>query len=333
MAESVTPNRAYAFPATSRLFVRRGEKDDRYEDLDKEGDRGEEDDRGEDLGKGEDRGEEDDRDEEDHRGEENDRGEESGQMETELSTETIFKEMSQTTRSDSVLQLDRLCLQLEKEFEDLAFVTGFSSKDRQPILTITQREMHHHPPFGHTSRIHLIIKDQEYVVNVLGVVIQSGSVSTDEEVHELCNMFSDQSSYKFCPGIEWDLYEEYYHKVICYHLRCVRYSIAPYQRVDSVNCARWYKLPSNAPLADKFAKEVMCPSCKYMKNRLNSRRKLTVSESPSKKIKRQLPSSKAKLSFMSPASQSKRKQNALTERNNDKRKLTKYEKTEITLAD
>ena len=56
MAESVTPNRAYAFPATSRLFVRRGEKDDRYEDLGKEGDRGEEDDRGEDLGKGEDRG-------------------------------------------------------------------------------------------------------------------------------------------------------------------------------------------------------------------------------------------------------------------------------------
>ena len=63
MAESVTPNRAYAFPATSRFFVCRGEKDDRYEDLDKEGDRGEEDDRGEDLGKGEDRGEEDDRDE------------------------------------------------------------------------------------------------------------------------------------------------------------------------------------------------------------------------------------------------------------------------------
>ena len=36
---------------------------------------------------------------------------------------------------------------------------------------------------------------------------------------------------------------------------------------------------------------------------------------------------------MSPASQSKRKQNSLTERNNDKIKLTKFEKTEITLAE
>ena len=36
---------------------------------------------------------------------------------------------------------------------------------------------------------------------------------------------------------------------------------------------------------------------------------------------------------MSPAGQSKRKQNVLTERNNDKKKLAKYENTEVTLAD
>ena len=239
---------------------------------------------------------------------------------TEPVTEAVLKETSLTKTTtndranDSVLQLDQIRPQLEKDFSDLAFVAGFSSRDNQPMLTVTQREMHYHPPFGYTSRIHLVIKGNEYAANVLGVVMQSGSVSTGEEVHELCKMFSGQSSYKFCPGIEWDLYEEQYHSVIRYHKKPVRYSSTPYQRVDSVNCARWYKLPSNAPLTDKFAKEVMCPACKAMKNR-------------------QAPSSKAKLSYMSPASQSKRKQNALTERNNDKRKLTKYEKTEVTLAD
>ena len=58
-----------------------------------------------------------------------------------------------------------------------------------------------------------------------------------------------------------------------------------------------------------------------------------MSESLSKKMKRQEATSKAKLSYMSPASQLKRKKNVLTERTKDKRKLNKYEKTEVTLTD
>ena len=41
-------------------------------------------------------------------------------------------------------------------------------------------------------------------MNVLGVVLQSGSVSTVEELRELCKILSNQSPfllYKFCPGI------------------------------------------------------------------------------------------------------------------------------------
>jgi len=57
----------------------------------------------------------------------------------------------------------------------------------------------------------------------------------------------------------------------------------------------------------------------------------SLSESPSQKLRRQALSSKAKLTHMSPASQSKRKQNALAERNNDKIRLHKFEKTEVTL--
>ena len=63
-----------------------------------------------------------------------------------------------------------------------------------------------------------------------------------------------------------------------------------------------------------------------------------MAESPSMKVKRQAPSSKVKLSYMSPTSQLKHKQNTTSERNNDKRnndkkKLRKYENTEVMLAD
>ena len=39
--------------------------------------------------------------------------------------------------------------------------------------------------------------------------LQFGLVSSGAEVHELCRMFSNQSQFKFCPGIEWDFYEEH----------------------------------------------------------------------------------------------------------------------------
>ena len=83
-------------------------------------------------------------------------------------TEIVMKEMSQTTSqsettvSNSVLQLDLIRHQLEKDFSDLGFVAGYSNKDNQSILTVTQREMHYHPPFGYTSRVHLVIKGNEY---------------------------------------------------------------------------------------------------------------------------------------------------------------------------
>ena len=141
---------------------------------------------------------------------------------------------------------------------------GFSGQDKQPILTVTQWQLHYHPPFGYTSRIHLVFNGNEFTVNILGNTLQSGSVTSAAEVHELCEMFADQSAYKFCPGIEMDFYEEHHHSVIRYHLKSVRYCAVPFRHVDSLNCKLWYKLPMNAPLVDKHAKEVMCSSCKRL---------------------------------------------------------------------
>ena len=252
--------------------------------------------------------------------------------ESDVQAEESQASMSQTIPGGA-LQLETICRASEGRFPELAFVLGHTGSDKAQTLTITQRELHCHPPFGHTSRIHIVFTGNDYTVNILGLPFLSGTVHSDTDVYNLCEMFSDQSLYKFCPGIDFNQYKEHYHRVIRYHLKSVRQCTAPFKRVDSVNCKLCFTLPANAPLSEKFSKEVLCPACRKLKLNLDWQRKRTASESPSRKIKRQAASSKAKLTYMSPASQLKRKQNVLMERNSDKRKLSKYQATEVTLSE
>ena len=64
---------------------------------------------------------------------------------------------------------------------------------------------------------------------------------------------------------------------------------------------------------------------------LECQKKRNISESPSRKVKRQSASSKARLSYMSPASQLKRRQNAQYTRKLSAQKLAKYEENEVML--
>ena len=133
--------------------------------------------------------------------------------------------------------------------------------------------------------MHLAITRSDYTLNVMGYHLQSGLLQGEAEVHELCQMISSQSPYKFCPGIDGQHYEEHYHDVIRFHVKSVRCSTVPFVRVDSLNCKLWFKLPINAPLADRFKKEVLCSSCKRLKTNLDWQRKRTLMESPQRKVK------------------------------------------------
>ena len=123
---------------------------------------------------------------------------------------TVFDVSNCSTGSLAIqrIELEHICLREEQ----CSFAMGYTGDNKEATLMVTQHELHHHPPFGYTSRIHLVIKGNQYSVNVLGIKFQSGLVSSGAEVHELCRMFSNQS--QFCPGIEWDFYEEHYHSVI-----------------------------------------------------------------------------------------------------------------------
>ena len=146
-------------------------------------------------------------------------------------------------------------------------------------------------------------------------------------------MFGKKSSYIICPGIDPVHYEDEYHKAIHFHIRSVRLSEFPFSRVDSVNCKLWFLPASNISSAEKAASEVKCPPCKRLVHDLNLQRKHTLEESPSKRIKRQHPSSKAQLQHLSLASQQARKRYAQYQRSSNIRKLSRLEDSEVVLSD
>ena len=199
------------------------------------------------------------------------------------------------------------------------------------MLSISQRNLVHHPPFGLTSRVQVTIQHRNYVVHVLMRQWKTGELKTSEDLRALCDSFSNNSQYKFCPGIDSNYYETEYYAVIRFHIKSIRRWEFPFIRTDSINCSLWFLLAANASKEEKDAKEVMCGGCKRLLTDLNYQKKRTSAESPARKIKRQSASSRAKLVNMSPYSQQKRKQNVQNARTNSFKKLTKYEESEIIL--
>ena len=113
---------------------------------------------------------------------------------------------------------------------------------------------------------------------------------------------------------------------IRFDIKSVRRTEAPFHHIDSVDCKMWFELLMKSA-------EATYSVCKRLCSNLEWQLTCTAKESPSRKIKRQAASSRARLTYMSPASQLKRKQNASMECGIAKMKLAKYEKTELTLAD
>ena len=103
--------------------------------------------------------------------------------------------------------------------------------------------------------------------------------------------------------------------------------------MDSIDCKLWFEVPANAPLTAKSSVKVTCKACKRLISDLDWQLKCTIDESPLAKVKRQAASSRARLTYMSPASQTKRKQNATMEWGLNKTKFAQYENTEITLSE
>ena len=146
-------------------------------------------------------------------------------------------------------------------FPELAFTMAVEAGNSSaPVLTITQKNLYTHPPFGLTSRIQVAVQYKNYTASVLMRTWKVGEVKSVEDIIELCHDFSNKSVYKFCPGIDPHYYEDEYHKIIRFHIKSVRFSQFPFMRVDSVNCKLWFIPASNIPAVEKSANEVKCPA-------------------------------------------------------------------------
>ena len=111
--------------------------------------------------------------------------------------------------------------------------------------------------------MHITIQqDGSYHSHILMQRLKAGTVSNEENIFCLLERFSSASLCKFCPGIEWTLYQEHYFKVIRFHFKSVRCAETPFYPVDSVNSKHWFELPSNATLEDKARAELLCSTSK-----------------------------------------------------------------------
>ena len=94
----------------------------------------------------------------------------------------------------------------------------------------------------------------------------------------------------------------------------------------------WHQLSKNSKRDDKLTSEVICGSCKVMICNLEHQKRRS-EVSPERKRSRQMPSSRYKLQYLSPASTTIRKRAAQKERSSDKAKLAKHEEDRELLLD
>ena len=202
------------------------------------------------------------------------------------------------------------------------------------VLIVSQRKLHDCPPAGPTSLARLTVdENMQYSLQVLLHTIESGKLESVDQFLKLCNKIPDYSTYKFCPGFDYDTYMEKYNDKIRYHPSQVQVTRSPFKRVQSSHCTMWHKLPKNATKAQKSSLSVLCGSCKRLWGQLDRALQRCMSYSPRRKIKRQQPSSNYPLKYMSPAILKKRKGNTQQERNKYKKALAKYRHMEVTLDD
>ena len=183
------------------------------------------------------------------------------------------------TQQASILQA--MAQSLVTNFPELIFSMATGSE--QPLLQISQRQLHNHPQFGMVSRMQITVQYNCYIAYAMMRKWESGGLTSIEDLTTVCLKFSMTSKYTFCPGINPEKYKAEFYHFIRFHIKSVRRAEFPFYRVDSVKCLMWFKLAHNATASEKAALEVRCMYCKRLVTDLECQKRRTVAESPSRK--------------------------------------------------
>ncbi|XP_065908252.1 uncharacterized protein [Dysidea avara] len=228
--------------------------------------------------------------------------------------------------------IDEVIVKGQQAYPDLVFAKRMG--DGSTILDVTRSNMKNIPNAGYISVARVIFYQSSttlcYDVQVLLTSVQKGTVHNVDEAIMVCRIISCEGDHKFCPGLNESEYYDKYFSIIRFHLESVRLWDRPFKRIDSKDCTLWYQLKSNASDMQKSSDEVLCRPCKRLNSYLDhQRRRSDVSLGTC--LKRQQPSSRYKLKYLSPASIHKRKAATQKERSNDKAKLSRLSEFDITL--
>ena len=225
---------------------------------------------------------------------------------------------------------------LEESYPDLVFAMRRSEK--REYLEISQQDTQQVAGVGCMSPVRALFFDSDsnnvtYDVQALFSSVQAGTIESLDNARPVINMVSQNASYKFCPGLEYQHYFDFYVKVIRFHISTVRLWQRPFQRVDSIHCILLHQLAHNATMEEKSQYVVLCKQCKRLRALLNHQQNRSSKVDPSTKLQMQQQSSNYKLKHLSPASAQKRKKATQRERSADKAKLDKYDHLDVTLDD
>jgi len=84
----------------------------------------------------------------------------------------------------------------------------------QPLLQISQRQLHSHHPFGMVSHVQVTVQYKIYTAYVMMRKWESGILVSSEDLSTVCLKISAKSKYKFCPGVNTEQYEIKYYATI-----------------------------------------------------------------------------------------------------------------------
>ena len=195
----------------------------------------------------------------------------SGKAEDEECLSDVSSSDDMPSEMPSFLQqlqtLQAMMHKVESSFPDLIFAMATTGK--QPVLQVSQRQLHNHPPFGMVSRVHGNVLYDSYTAYVLMRKWETGTLGNNEDASELCLKFCEKSDY-----------EKEYYTSIRFHIKSVQRMEFPFARVDSVNCLLWFKLAPNATADEKSCNEVRCRHCKRLVLDLECQKRRTIAEAP-----------------------------------------------------
>ena len=90
-------------------------------------------------------------------------------------------------------------------------------------------KLHYNPPAGYISRLRLIVNQEwKYDLQVLlSSSEETGQLGSTDDFIQLCKQMVE-GEYKFCPGIDPEVYDKEFYAKIRYHSKNVSCSTIPF---------------------------------------------------------------------------------------------------------